>query len=109
MSATFTDDNFQAEVLEADVPVLVDFWGPWCGPCHRLAPTIDKLSESATTFKVGKVNIDENQTITGKYNVRAVPTVILFYKGEERQRIVGLRKESDYLAAVEDLLKPKSE
>jgi thioredoxin 1 len=109
MSATFTDSNFQAEVLESEVPVFVDFWGPWCGPCHRLAPVIDKLAEGDRGFKVGKVNIDENQATTAKYNIRAVPTVVLFHRGQEFQRFVGLKKESDYLAAVEVLLKPKSE
>jgi thioredoxin 1 len=85
-----TEANFDTEVLQSKLPVLVDFWAEWCGPCRMLSPTIDEL---ATDFsgkaKVGKVNVDQNQIIAERYGIRSIPTLILFKNGEIIEQIVG--------------------
>lgn len=86
----FTDANFQQEVLQSGVPVLVDFWATWCAPCKAIAPLIDIVAdEYAGRVKVGKVNVDENQATPTKYNVRGIPTLILFKDGAVVDQIVG--------------------
>lgn len=89
--AEFTDSNFQAQVLESSEPVLVDFWAPWCGPCLRLAPTIEEIAgEFAGRVRVGKLNTDENNVTPSKYDISGIPTVILFKGGQVVDRQVGL-------------------
>jgi thioredoxin 1 len=86
----FTDANFDRDVLQSDIPVLVDFWATWCAPCKQIAPTIDALAdEYAGKVKIGKVNVDENQATPGKYGVRGIPTIILFKNGAVVDQIVG--------------------
>jgi thioredoxin 1 len=86
-----TDSNFQAEVLDSAQPVLVDFWAPWCGPCLRLAPTIEELAgEFAGRVRVGKINTDQNNATPSQYNIQGIPTVILFKDGKPVDRQVGL-------------------
>ena len=89
--ATFTDANFDAEVLKSDVPVFVDFWAPWCGPCQMMGPVVEELSTEYEEgkLKVGKLNVDENQTIAGKYQVMSIPTFLLFKGGEVVDHVVG--------------------
>ncbi len=100
----FTDGNFEAEVLGADKPVLVDFWAEWCMPCKILAPTIDDVADANTeTLKVGKVDTDENREISVKYGISAIPTVIIFNKGEIAKKFVGLTKKEDIEAALAEM------
>ena len=92
-----TDDNFEAEVLKSDKPVLVDFWAEWCMPCKMLGPTIDKLAKDYNgKVKVGKVDTDANRDVSMRFGISAIPTVILFKDGKIAQKFVGLRKEQEF-------------
>jgi thioredoxin 1 len=87
----FTDQNFEVEVLKSDKPVLVDFWAAWCAPCRMVAPAIEAIAEEyADRAKVGKLNVDENQLVTGRYQIRSIPTLLLFKSGEVQQQYVGV-------------------
>jgi len=93
---TFTDSSFDQDVLRSDVPVLVDFWAEWCGPCRMMAPTIDTVaSEYAGKIKVGKVDVDSNNNTAGRYNVRGIPTLLLFKGGQVVEQRVGAIGKSD--------------
>lgn len=97
----FTDANFESEVVNADQPVLVDFWAEWCMPCRILAPTIDELAEDfAGKAKIGKVDTDSNRDISVKYGISAIPTVILFKNGEVASKFVGITSKEDLSAAI---------
>ncbi len=85
-----TDDTFEGMVLTSDIPVVVDFWAEWCGPCKMIAPILEELaSENADTFKVGKVNVDDNRQTAMKYSVRSIPTLLVFKDGVVADQIVG--------------------
>jgi thioredoxin 1 len=101
-----TKDNWQTEVVESKVPVLVDFWAPWCGPCRALAPTIDRLADQyAGKVKVGKVNVDDAQDLAIKYNISNIPRVLLFHGGEQPKReLVGLQVETTYVKMINEAL-----
>lgn len=97
-----TDDNFDSEVLKADVPVLVDFWAPWCMPCRQIAPLIDELAEdNQGKVKVGKVNIDEHGDTAMKYNVSSIPTLMVFKGGEVAERFVGAQPKARLQSALD--------
>lgn len=91
----FTTANFDSEVLGSDKPVLVDFWATWCGPCQKQGPIVEELADEVTDVKVGKLDVDAEEEIAGRYNIMSIPTVILFKNGEIAGKAVGLQsKES---------------
>src|SRR4051812_8354537 len=99
-----TDANWKSEVLESTVPVMVDFWAPWCGPCRMLAPTIEKLAgELEGKVKIGKMNTDENSETPGGLRISAIPTVLIFQAGREVDRLVGVNTETKFKASLQKL------
>jgi thioredoxin 1 len=98
----FTDSNFDAEVLQSDKPVLVDFWAEWCMPCRMLAPTIDELAEQYKgKVKVGKVDTDANREVSMKLGISAIPTIILFNNGEVVKKFVGVTPKQEFVTALD--------
>ena len=94
MATEFTADNFETEVLQSDNPVVVDFWAPWCGPCRQIAPIIDELASENSDVKVGKLNVDDGQSIAMKYGIANIPTILVFKGGEEVERVQGIVPKS---------------
>ena len=99
-----TDNNFQAEVLENDTPVLVDFWAPWCGPCRLVAPVMEEIANERDDIRVVKVNTDENQQTAVQYQIISMPTMILFRNGQEVHRVIGVRRRKELEAELEPAL-----
>ncbi len=96
------ESNWEAEVTKSDKPVLVDFWAEWCGPCKMIAPVLDEIAkEKAGTVKVAKVNIDDNQSLSVRYNVRAIPTLLFFKDGMVRDQITGMTSKKDLLSRID--------
>lgn len=101
----FTDANFKKEVLESDLPVLVDFWAAWCGPCKMIAPIIDELAkEYKGKMKIGKVDVDNNSKVATQYAVMSIPTIIFFKKGKIMQQLVGAASKPDLKRKIEENL-----
>ena len=100
-----TDDNFQAEVLESDKPVLVDFWAPWCGPCRVIAPSLEEIAdEQSDELRIVKLNVDENQATAARYQVLSIPTLILFKGGEPVHQIIGAMPKSRLVQEIQPAL-----
>ncbi len=101
----FTDQNFDSEVLKSDKPVLVDFWAEWCAPCRMMAPAVEALAEEyAGRVKVGKLNVDENQSVTARYQIRGIPTVLVFKNGEIQEQYVGATSKEVLIKLLEQHL-----
>jgi thioredoxin len=98
-------DNFDQEVLQAEKPVLVDFWAPWCGPCKMVGPIVETLAdENSEKLNVGKLNVDDNQSLAVQFGVRGIPTLIFFKGGKEVKRIVGAQNKSQLQKAIDEVV-----
>ena len=103
-TVSISESNFESEVTQSDKPVLVDFWAEWCGPCKMIAPILDEIAkEKAGAVKVGKVNIDENQSLSFKFNIRAIPTMLFFKNGQVRDQVTGMTSKKDLLGRLDAL------
>lgn len=102
---TITDDNFEQEVTQSTIPVLLDFWAEWCMPCKMIAPTIDELAdEYAGRVKIGKLDTDENRNVAVKLSISAIPTLMVFSDGELVKRLVGQQSKRDLKAVLDEVL-----
>ena len=100
-----TDQNFEAEILKSDLPVVIDFWAEWCAPCRAITPIIDSLAEKyADQIKIVKMDIDANPSTPGQYGIRAIPTILTFKDGEVVDQLQGVRPKKDFEAAIEKLI-----
>jgi thioredoxin 1 len=99
---TLTQENFAQQVLQSPAPVLVDFWAEWCGPCKMIAPLLDELADEYDgKIKIGKVNIDEYQGLAAEYGVRAIPTLLIFSKGQVAEQMIGAKSKRDLKASLD--------
>jgi len=101
---TLNESNFDRELTQDDKPMIVHFWAEWCGPCKMIAPLLDEIArEKAGSVKVAKVNVDENQSLSFKYNIRAIPALLFFKGGQLRDQVIGVASKKDLLSRVEAL------
>ncbi|NTW13912.1 MAG: thioredoxin [Candidatus Moranbacteria bacterium] len=103
MSIEFTDQNFDDEVLKGDLPVLVDFWAPWCGPCQMMGPIVDALAEEVKDVKIGKLNVDENPEKASEFGIMSVPTLKVYKGGKEIKEMTGVQSKDSLKEALKDL------
>ena len=104
-TAIINEENFKTTVLDSKVPVLLDFWAEWCGPCKMLSPTIDLIADKYTgKVVVGKVNLDDSSSIAQQYGIRGIPTLLFFLKGEVQEQIIGNVSESEISEKLDKLL-----
>ena len=99
-----TDDSFQAEVMESETPILVDFWAPWCGPCRAIAPLLEEIAEDRDDVRIVKLNVDENQQTAAQFEVLSIPTLILFRNGQVATKVVGALPRKRLEAQLEPAL-----
>jgi thioredoxin 1 len=99
-----TDANFQAEVIESDKPVLVDFWAPWCGPCRVVAPVLEEIAAERDDLRIVKLNVDENQQTAASFDVLSIPTMILFKNGQAAKKVIGAYPKKRLEAELEPAL-----
>ncbi len=105
MATEINDSSFKSEVTDSQIPVLVDFWAPWCGPCRMVAPVLEELAkEYEGKVKVVKLNIDENQGTATEYGVRSIPTLILFKDGKECEKMIGVQSKENLKQMVDKIL-----
>jgi len=101
----FTDLNFQSDVVSSTIPVLVDFWAPWCGPCRMVDPVVEEIAgEYEGRLKVGKLNTDDNRETAAKYGIMSIPTIMIFKNGEVKARIVGAQPKRAIVEKIDEVL-----
>ncbi|MBI2593639.1 thioredoxin [Candidatus Daviesbacteria bacterium] len=104
-NCTFTDQNFESEVFKAEMPVLVDFWAPWCGPCRILSPIVEELAEEyKEKVKVGKLNVDDNPKIASQFGIMSIPTIMIFKEGKPIKTIIGVQSKDYFRQMIESAI-----